>query len=78
MPVDLQPHAGTIKRLKRIVKTQAMALDLPPELLAHRRALETLLRGILAGGEANAPPQFLGWRSQVITHVLLETIHESR
>jgi ribonuclease D len=77
-PVDLQPHAGTIKRLKRIVKTQATVLNLPPELLAHRRALEGLLRGVLAGGEANLPPGFLGWRSEAITHVLLETIHESR
>ena len=76
-PVDLQPHAGTIKRLKRTVKNQAMVLDLPPELLAHRRALEALLRGVLAGGEANVPPEFRGWRSEVITHALLETIRES-
>jgi ribonuclease D len=78
MPVDLQPHAGTIKRLKRTVKNQAMVLDLPPELLAHRRALEALLRGVLGGGEANVPPEFQGWRSEAITHALLETINESR
>ena len=74
-PVDLRPHAGTIKRLKRIVRQEAEILDMPPELLANRRALESLLVSVLDTGEA--PVEFQGWRSEVITEKLIDCIHES-
>ncbi len=75
-PVDLRAHAGTMKRLKRVVKEAAEKLKLPPELLANRRALESLLVATLSNN-ADAPPEFLGWRNEVITGALLDCIHES-
>ncbi|HSS65914.1 MAG TPA: ribonuclease D [Gammaproteobacteria bacterium] len=76
--VDLRPHAGTLKRLKRTVKDTAEKLNLPPELLANRRALESLLLAALGDADNPAPPEFLGWRAQVITAALLRCIHESK
>lgn len=75
-PVDLRPFASTIKRLKRIVRQEADALGLPPELLANRRALESLLVGVLKNG-GDISPEFRGWRYDVITKKLLDCIHDS-
>jgi hypothetical protein len=41
----------------------------PPGLLANRRALESLV--VSAVTESAVPVDFLGWRSAVITPVLL-------
>lgn len=78
IPFDLRPHAGTMKRLKRMVKDAADNLNLPPELLANRRALESLLIAAIDEGRGPVPPEFLGWRSEVITGALLQCIHESK
>ncbi len=77
-PVDLRPYAGTMKRLKRVVKDEAVRLKLPPELLANRRALESLLVAALNDSYNPVPPEFLGWREKVITGTLLQCIHESK
>lgn len=77
-PVDLRPYAGTLKRLKRIVKHEAAGLQLPPELVANRRALESLLVAALDNGPDAVPPEFLGWRAKVITGALLDCINESK
>ncbi len=75
-PLDLRPHAGTLKRLKALVKDAAKKHKLPPELLANRRALESLLIATL--GDEAPPAEFLGWRAQVITGALLQCIHEAK
>lgn len=74
--IDLRPHAGTMKRLKRIVKSTAETLGMPPELLAHRRALESLLLSTLEQN-AELPLEFRGWRFDVITRPLLEALNET-
>ncbi len=75
-PLDLRPHAGTMKQLKALVKEEARKRNLPPELLANRRALESLLIATLSD---EAPPtELLGWRAQVITGALLQCIHEAK
>lgn len=76
-PVDLRPYAGTMRRLKRIVTGEASRLNLPPELIANRRALESLLTARLKNNETSVPAEFLGWRSEIITGALLDCIHES-
>lgn len=74
--MDLRPYAGTIKRLKRIVRQEADILKLPPELLANRRALETFLIRVLKNGR-NISQEFQGWRFDVITWKLRDVLHDS-
>lgn len=69
-PINLRPHAGTLTRLKALVRGEAEAQRLPPELLASRRALETFLISVLSGDEL--PQLFRGWRLKVITKTLQE------
>jgi len=73
-PVNLRPHASTMKRLKEIVRQEADARKLPPELLANRRGLEALLVGVLRD-DGDVPEEFRGWRFDVVTNSLLECIH---
>ena len=75
-PVDLRPYAGTVDRLKRVARSAAEALGLPPELLANRRGLEALLISVLENG-GDIPQEFRGWRFDVVTTPLLACIHES-
>ena len=75
-PVDLRPYAGTLERLKRIVRRAADTLELPPELLANRRGREALLIGVLENG-GDIPQEFQGWRFDVVTTSLLDCIHAS-
>ena len=75
-PVNLRPHAGTLERLKKIVRRTAESLNLPPELLANRRGLEALLISVVTG-TCTIPEEFQGWRSGVVTQPLLDCIHEA-
>ena len=75
-PVNLRPYAGTMKRLKEIARKEADARRLPPELLASRRALETLLISVMTNGD-DVPQEFQAWRFDVITKTLLDCIHDS-
>lgn len=71
-PIDLRPHTDTLTRLRGIVRQAAEALALPPELLAPRRALESLLGATLKND--TIPPQFRGWRHAVVTSALLDCL----
>ena len=61
--------------LRRIARREADILDLPPELLANRRAMESLLISELKNS-GEIPAGFQGWRFDVITGALLDCIHE--
>ena len=74
--VDLRPYTGTLKRLREIARRVADTLQLPVEVLANRRALESLLVEVLYRGDG-IPPEFRGWRFDVITRALLDCLHES-
>ena len=74
-PLNLRPHAGTLDGLRQIVRRVADALRLPPALLASRRGLEALLISVL--GNDDIPPEFRGWRFEVVTKQLLDGIHGS-
>ena len=69
-PFNLRPHAGTLDRLRQIVRRAADASRVPAELLASRRGLEALLVSVL--GNDDIPPEFRGWRFDVVTKRLLD------
>ena len=57
-----------VDQMRELVRVKAEQLDVPPELLASRRTLETLVRSLEEGA---APPAELdGWRREVITNQL--------
>jgi ribonuclease D len=71
--VNLRPQAATMKRLKEIIKHKADALKLPPELLANRRTLETLVISKM-NDRGPLPQYFQGWRFDIVTETLLAAI----
>ena len=68
----LRGHTGTIKALRELVSHTAQELDIAPEVLAHRRALEDLTREVLVEKHLELTGFFAGWRSEVIGDRLLE------
>ena len=66
----LRPYADTLTRMRDIARQAAQRLGLPPELLATRRALESLLAATLK--HEPIPPEFQGWRRTVVTPALLD------
>jgi len=75
-PVNLQPYTGQMKRWKEIVRRVADAHNLPPELLANRRALEELLISVMKN-QGSIPTLFQGWRFEIVTETLLNGIQNS-
>ena len=73
--VSLKPYVGLMKRWKAIVRTEAEAHNMPPELLANRRTLEELLISVLKQKD-DIPARFQGWRYEVITNALLNGIQD--
>jgi len=74
-PTDMRPYAKELKRLKEVVARMAATLEMPAELLANRRALESLVLAVRRHG-GDLPPEFRGWRRDVITNALLECLHD--
>ena len=66
---DMRPHTDTLARMREIVRETAQRLGLPPELLATRRTMESLLDTILK--QEPIPPEFRGWRQDTVTSALL-------
>jgi ribonuclease D len=58
-------------RLRDKVKERAAELNVPPEILAPRRALDALLRLNLGKPDPRLPRELEGWRRQVIGEDLL-------
>ena len=69
---DLRPHTETLTRLRNTARQAAESLALPPELLATRRALESLLAATLKNEDL--PRGFQGWRGAVLTPALLDCL----
>ncbi|MEJ8568525.1 ribonuclease D [Elongatibacter sediminis] len=69
----------TLDALRTRVKQKGQELGVDPALLASRKVLEDLIRSQESGGEL--PERLRGWREEVITRELLETLgqlHPSR
>ena len=75
-PINLRSYAGQMKRWKGIARSVADAHNLPPELLANRRALEELLICVMKN-KVSIPTIFQGWRFEIITETLLSGIQTS-
>ena len=75
-PINLRSYAGQMKRWKGIARSVADAHNLPPELLANRRALEELLISVMKN-KVSIPTIFQGWRFEIITETLLSGIQTS-
>ena len=71
-PLDLSPYKAQIEQMRRIVSDVAEELDLPVEILATRRSVESLARRFLAGREPVLPRELHGWRRAVIGERLVE------
>ena len=67
---DMRPHTDTLDRMRAVVHQTAQRLDMPQELLATRRALESLLEAML--NRKPVPTEFMGWRQAVVTPALLD------
>ena len=71
--VDMRPLARRGDALKRIVVEAAAQLELPPELLASRRALESLV--VQVHVHCGEPPlEWLGWRRELVGERLLASL----
>lgn len=70
--VDLTPYRKTIDRLRNEVKSRAQALDLPPELLATRRTVESVVRRAVTGDADPLPRELRGWRREAVGERLAE------
>ncbi len=73
-PADLRTLNPELKRLKALVRAKAKALDIAPEMLGQRRALEELLGRVRLEGNPTLTPYFAGWRRSVIGDELLVSV----
>lgn len=61
-------------RLRDKVKERAAELNVPPEILAPRRALDALLRVNLGRPDSRLPRELEGWRREIIGEDLLREV----
>ena len=76
-PVDLTPYRRDVDRLRREVTAVAEGLGLPPELLANRRTVASLVRRTVAGEEVPLPPELQGWRRREIGDRLVDLLSQA-
>lgn len=73
-PNELRPHAALVRRLRQTVRERAHELGLPPELVAARRTIESLVRHVKLAGNTALTPELGGWRRGVIGEPLLDLL----
>jgi len=68
LPEPLPRQAGElIKQLKKVVTTQSVVLDLPPEILAPKRDVEVVVRHFMEQQKVFLPDTISqGWRYEVV------------
>jgi ribonuclease D len=55
-----------VKGLQALVASRARELGVAPEMLAHKRMLERLVREVAGRGSRELPPELEGWRREVV------------
>jgi ribonuclease D len=55
-----------VKGLQALVAERARELGVAPEVLAHKRMLERLVREVAGRGVRELPPELEGWRREVV------------
>ena len=73
-PVDTREFAPVLKQLKHTVRSTAERLDVAPELLGHRRALERQLLHTRVNELPGLTDFFSGWRKNVVGDSLLQVL----
>ncbi|HZF10870.1 MAG TPA: ribonuclease D [Thermoanaerobaculia bacterium] len=77
-PLERLPFTPAVRqledRLRQLVAERATALEIPPEVLASRRNLGSLLRSALVDPEPRLPRELSGWRREVIGETLLAAV----
>ena len=66
------------QRLRDRVREKAAELGLPPEILAPRRLVSSLLMNALTREEPRLPRELRGWRREVIGEILLQEVLAAR
>jgi ribonuclease D len=73
--IEGKPFSAAVReledRLRDKVRERAVELNVPPEILAPRRALDALLRLNLGHPEPRLPRELDGWRREAIGETLL-------
>ncbi len=73
----LSPQAGQwLKLMKETVNAKAEVLEIPPELLARKKALEALLRSGFPNGPFTLPEGLRGWRKAEIGDYLVQLLQD--
>ncbi|WP_430462595.1 ribonuclease D [Thalassolituus sp. LLYu03] len=73
----LSPQAGQwLKLLKEAVASKAEMLGIPPELLARKKALESLVRSGFPNGPFRLPDSLSGWRKAEIGDYLIQILQD--
>jgi len=77
MPRPLSQAAGEwFKKMRKLVNNMAEELDVPPELLARKKPMESLLRQGYPKGPFNMPKDFQGWREEQVAKPLLSLLNK--
>ena len=71
---DKRPYRGHVEQLRSRVRQVAEELSLPPEIVAKRKTIESLVRRVVTGKEPKLPRELRGWRREVIGDRLLESL----
>ncbi len=72
--LDLRPYRRQIAHLRALIGELADELSLPPELLANRRTIESLVRRSVAGKQPILPRVLRGWRREPVGEPLLAAL----
>ncbi len=73
----LSPQAGQwLKLLKETVVSKAELLNIPPDLLARKKALEALIRSGYPNGPFKLPESLSGWRKAEIGDYLMMILQD--
>lgn len=73
----LSPQAGQwLKVMKEAVASKAEALGIPAEVLARKKALESLLRSGFPNGPFRLPESLSGWRKAEIGDYLIQILQD--
>lgn len=75
-PSAARAHVVLMSKLKSIVSKKAADLDIPPQVLAHSRLIELLVRRAKTEGIDELPREFQGWRKDVVGDALLATLRQ--
>lgn len=75
-PLDLRPYKEVVRGLRDEVKKLAEAQELPHELLANRRQVESLLRRHLEKEDPVLPAPLRGWRQTVVGDPLVKKMRQ--